>query len=217
MRTVLRGSYSSYYRRMLPALLSALEFRCNNTAYRPIMDALKLLARYADVDGKVRFYAQTDRVPLDGVVPHAWREAVLDDRGRVERIPYELCVLIALRDALRRRELYVDGASNPDHDLPGDFDTAREVHYAALRQPMDPTEFITDLRQRMNEGLRRLDAARLNGGAGVTVTTRRGVPWITVPRLEPLPEPANLGKVKDEVIRRWAPSTCSTCSRTPTT
>ena len=68
---------------------------------------------------------------------------------------------------------------------------------------MDPTEFITNLRQRMNEGLARLDAALLNGGAGVTVTTRRGEPWITVPRLEPLPEPANLGKVKDEVIRRW--------------
>jgi TnpA family transposase len=206
VRTVLRGSYSSYYRRMLPALLSASEFRCNNTAYRPIMDALELLARYADVDGKVRFYAPTDRVPLDGVVPHAWREAVLDDRGRVERIPYELCLLIALRDALRRRELYVDGANrwrNPDDDLPGDFDTAREVHYAALRQPMDPTEFITDLRQRMNDGLTRLDAALLNGGAGVTVTTRRGEPWITVPRLESLPEPANLGKVKDEVIRRW--------------
>ena len=48
VRTVLRGSYSSYYRRMLPALLSALEFRCNNTAYRPIMDALDLLARYAE-------------------------------------------------------------------------------------------------------------------------------------------------------------------------
>jgi hypothetical protein len=34
-------------------------------------------------------------VPADGVV---------DEDGRVERLPYELCVLIALRDALRRRE-----------------------------------------------------------------------------------------------------------------
>ena len=44
-------------------------------------------------------------MPLDGVVPEAWREAVVDERGRVERIPYELCVLIALREALRRREI----------------------------------------------------------------------------------------------------------------
>jgi hypothetical protein len=162
VRTVLRSSYSTYYRRMLPPLLAALDFRCNNTAYRPIMNALELLHRYADVDGKVRFFAQDDRVPLDGVVPKAWREAVLDERGRVERIPYELCTLIALRDALRRREIYVLGGNrwrNPDDDLPGDFETAREVHYAALRQPLGPTEFVKDLRQRMADALTRLPSA----------------------------------------------------------
>ncbi|SLJ60856.1 Tn3 family transposase [Mycobacteroides abscessus] len=206
VRTVLRSSYSTYYRRMLPPLLAALEFRCNNTAYRPIMDALELLHRYAEIDGKVRFFAKTDRVPLDGVVPNAWREAVLDDRGRVERIPYELCALIALRDALRRREIYVEGGNrwrNPDDDLPGDFATTREVHYAALRQPLDPTEFVEDLRRRMIDALARLDQALVDGSAGVTVTTRRGEPWIAVPRLEALPEPANLQRIKDEVIRRW--------------
>lgn len=34
IRTVLRSSYSNHYRLMLPQLLAALEFRCNNTAYR---------------------------------------------------------------------------------------------------------------------------------------------------------------------------------------
>jgi hypothetical protein len=76
---------------MLPPLLAALRFRCNNTAYRPVMQALELLARYTGVDGKTRFFADTDTVPIDGVVPRAWRDAVVDDRGRVERIPYELC------------------------------------------------------------------------------------------------------------------------------
>lgn len=33
-----------------------------------------------------------------------WCEAVIDDKDRVERIPYELCVLKALREAIRRRE-----------------------------------------------------------------------------------------------------------------
>ncbi|MGW5171565.1 hypothetical protein ACWEQ1_29810 [Streptomyces nodosus] len=42
---------------------------------------------------------------MDGVVPEQWRAAVVDDKGRVERIPYELCVLVSLRDALRRREI----------------------------------------------------------------------------------------------------------------
>jgi uncharacterized protein DUF4158 len=44
VRYQLRGSYSHYYRRMLAPLLAALEFHCNNSAYRPVMDAIDLLA-----------------------------------------------------------------------------------------------------------------------------------------------------------------------------
>jgi hypothetical protein len=207
VRTVLRGSYSNHYRRMLPPPLAALDFRCNNTAYRPVMAALELLDRYAGVDGKTRFFADTDMVPIDGVVPRAWRDAVVDDRGRIERIPYELCVLVTLRDALRRREIYVAGAHrwrDPDDDLPGDFDASREVHYAAIRQPTDPTAFITGLRDRMTIALARLDTALVNGAAGgVAITTRRREPWISIPKLTALSEPSNLAAVKDEVVRRW--------------
>ncbi|MEU0634018.1 hypothetical protein [Streptomyces sp. NPDC005989] len=141
VRTTLRSSYSSYYRQMLPPLLRTLGFKCNNTAYRPVMDAMALLEKYAEVDGKTRFYDADDTVPMDGVVRKDWREAVVDDKGKVERIPYELCVLVALRDAIRRREIYVEGAlrwRNPEDDLPGDFEVTRTVHYAAIRQPQDP-------------------------------------------------------------------------------
>jgi TnpA family transposase len=207
VRTVLRSSYSNHYRRMLPPLLAALDFRCNNTAYRPVMVAMELLQRYATIDGKVRFYDQYALVPLDGVVPKAWREAVVDDRDRVERIPYELCVLVALRDALRRREIYVEGGNrwrNPEDDLPGDFEQAREVHYAALRQPLDATAFITDLRARMTAGLEGLDRGLIEGSTGgVRITKRRGEPWISVPKLDKLVEPENLTAIKDEVARRW--------------
>ncbi|MET9387682.1 Tn3 family transposase [Streptomyces sp. NPDC002928] len=207
VRTTLRSSYSSYYRQMLPPLLRTLGFRCNNTAYRPVMDAMALLENYAEVDGKTRFYDAGDTVPIDGVVRKDWREAVVDDKGKVERIPYELCVLVALRDAIRRREIYVEGAlrwRNPEDDLPGDFEAARTVHYAAIRQPQDPQAFITSLKQRMTEGLDRLSAALGDGSAGgVKVTTRHGDPWITVPKLEKLDEPTGLQALKDEVVRRW--------------
>lgn len=207
VRTVLRSSYTNHYRRMLPPLLAVLRFRCNNTAYRPVMDALDLLARYAGVDGKTRFYDAAERLPIEGVVPKAWREAVADENGRVERIPYELCVLLALRDALRRREIYVVGGNrwrNPEDDLPGDFDDTREVHYAALRQPTDPTAFVDCLRERMTAALGRLDQALVDGTAGgVRINTRHGEPWISVPKLTALPEPQHLQAVKDEVVRRW--------------
>jgi hypothetical protein len=204
VRTTLR---SSYYRQMLPPLLKTLGFRCNNTAYRPVMDAIALLEKYAGADGKTRFYDAADTVPMDGVVRRDWREAVTDDKGKIERIPYELCVLVALRDAIRRREIYVAGGlrwRNPEDDLPGDFEATRTVHYAAIRQPMGPQAFVADLKKRMRDGLDRLSAALADGSAGgVKVTTRKGEPWITVPKLEPLEEPTGLQALKDEVVRRW--------------
>jgi hypothetical protein len=222
VRTVLRASYSNYYyRRMLPKLLGALAFRCNNTAFRPVMDALDLLARWADRPGQARFYDPAERVPLEGVVPAGWRDAVIDEHGRVERIPYELCVLKALREAIRRREIWVVGANrwrDPEQDLPQDFDANRDVHYAAIRQPLDVAAFVAGLRQRLGDALGRLDRALGDGSAGgVRITTRRGEPWVTVPPSERQPEPPTLQALKDEVERRWARSTCSTCSRTPTT
>lgn len=49
------------------------------------------------------------------------------------------------------------------------------MHYAALRQPVDPTAFITGLKQRLTDALTRLDQALVDGtGGGVKVTSRRG-------------------------------------------
>ncbi|MFC9239831.1 hypothetical protein ACFTZK_25775 [Streptomyces decoyicus] len=142
VRTVLRSSYSAHWRRMLSPLLSALELKCNNTAYRPVMDAIDLLQCYLDQPLKEgAFFDPAESVPLAGVVPEQWRAAVVDDKGRVERIPYELCVLVALRDAVRRREIWVVGANrwrNPEDDLPADFEDNRDVHYAALGQRCSP-------------------------------------------------------------------------------
>ena len=84
------------------------------------MDALELLRRYAHRE-RIQFYDPAERVPIDGVVKPDWRQAVIDERGRVERIPYELCVLISLREAIRRREIWIEGSrrwGDPETDLP---------------------------------------------------------------------------------------------------
>jgi len=203
----LRSSYGSHYRRMLPQLLTTLVFRSNNVAHRPVLDALDLIARY--VGRSEHHYNGDETVPLDGVVPAGWRGFVVsvDAKGgeRVNRITYEVCVLQALRDKLRCKEIWVEGADrwrNPDDDLPADFDAHREVHYQRLGQPLDPTGFIERLRDQLTDGLDRLDA-RLAGGEGlVRVSDRRGG-WITVTPLDAQPEPVNLGRLNAEVAERW--------------
>jgi TnpA family transposase len=208
VRTVLRSSYSTYYRRMLPRLLATLEFRSNNSSHQPIIDAVTLLRTYSTRSGAVRHYASGDRVPLEGIVPADWRDAVVGEESRIERVPYELCVLRALREGIRRREVWVVGASrwrDPEQDLPADFEDNREQHYAALRQPADPSAFIAALQQRMRTSLDRLEQTQQGGdtSGGVRFTTRGGDPWISVPKLDPLPEPVTLGRLKDAVQARW--------------
>ncbi|MBU3867149.1 hypothetical protein KN815_24750 [Streptomyces sp. 4503] len=177
VRTTLRSSYSSYYRQMLPPLLKSLGFKCNNTAYRPVMDALVLLERYAEVDGKTRFYDAADQVQMDGVMRKDWCEVVVEDKGRVERMPYGLCVLVALRDVIGRREICVEGGlgwRNSEDGLPGDFEAARAVDYAVIRRSVDPEGFIADLKRRMISGLDWLSAALADGSVGgVKVTGPR--------------------------------------------
>ena len=48
VQTVIRNSYRSHYRRMVPRLLHTLDFRSNNETHQPVLDALALLKKYAD-------------------------------------------------------------------------------------------------------------------------------------------------------------------------
>ena len=132
LRTVIRNSYQGHYRRMVPTLLVALEFRSSNERHRPVMQALELVKRFADT--KVRTFPADEEVPLDGVVRGLWHDAMVEKdaagRDRINRVTYEVAVLEALREQLRCKEIWVVGANryrNPDEDLPADFGEPRRI------------------------------------------------------------------------------------------
>ena len=117
----MRGSYASHYRRMLSRLLSVLRSRSNNTSWRPILDPLHVIVRLGT---KRRRSAPAGLAP-PGSIPVRWKGLVLDARGQLNVISYELCVLNQLRERIRAREIWVEGAGryrNPDQDLPTDFE-----------------------------------------------------------------------------------------------
>ena len=202
----LRASYGSHYRRMVPRLLEALEFHSNNAAHRPIIEALSLLRSYAG--SSARAYATYDDVPLDGVVPPGWRELVVTAEGkgrkRVDRIGYEVCVLNALRGALRRREVWVVGADryrDPDEDLPRDFEERREAYYEELDQPLEAERFVEALREEMRDGLEALEQG-LPKNPSVRISEAKNG-WISLSPLPAQPKPPTLGSLRAEVSSRW--------------
>jgi TnpA family transposase len=208
LHQAMRRSYQAHYRRLLPPLLATLEFRSNNETHRPLIQAVALLTRYAG--SKARTFAAEEVVPIRGVVRPGWRELVVEPdkkgRERVNRISYELCVLEAVRERVRCKEVWVPGADryrNPDDDLPADFAARREAYYQALGQPVEADAFIADLRREMTEALAGLDRA-LPGSQDVHLVRKPdGTGRIRLSPLPALPEPANLVRLKREIGQRW--------------
>jgi len=149
-------------------------------------------------------------VPIDDIVRGLWRDAVVEKdakgRQRINRITYEICVLEALREKLRCKEVWVVGANryrNPDEDLPADFEAQRTPYYQALKLPLEADRFIADLQAEMREAVRTLDSGMPANRLVRIRRKRKKDGWITVTPFEPLPEPANLIAIKGEIGATW--------------
>jgi TnpA family transposase len=201
-----RQSYARHYRRMAPPLLRTLRFRSNNEVHQPLIRALSLIEKYADSQHK--YYLETEDVPVQDVVPLAWRGRVIHETQngevRINRINYEVCVFQKLRERLRCKEIWVVGAyryRNPDDDLPQDFDTRRETYYELLQQPLDVDTFVAHLRQDMVDALAKLDQG-LPKNPWVELLPERKNP-IKLSPLAAQPEPLNLLHLKYALAERW--------------
>lgn len=206
VHTIVRGTYRSHYRRMIPWLLTELSFRSNNHRHQPVIDALGLLGRY--VDSNARIYPYEEHIPVGGVIDRNIRDLILErgpDGGmRVNRVNYELCVLSALRDALRSREIWVIGADkyrDPDKDLPQDFEARKESYFQALRQPQEVDTFVQGLEQQLKDALVMLHDG-LPKNPGVRVVARDGGRFVVTP-LTRQPDPPFYDTVKGEVGRQF--------------
>ena len=208
VQTTLKASYTNHYRKGLIDLLGVLEFRSTNTAHQPVIEALKLIARYAKA-GNLTYYPSGEVVPEHRGTTGEWADLVrrTDKQGRrrVVRMVYEVATFQALRDQLRCKEIWVPGAGrwrDPDEDLPKDFEARRPAAYASLRKPLDPAEFTGALREEMTAALGELDDA-LPGLDWLDIADRPAGAIRLTP-LDAAPEPRNLRQIKNEVARRWA-------------
>jgi hypothetical protein len=200
IQTVMRGSYANHYRPMLPSLLSVLNFRSNNEVWRPILNALALIVR---LNEEGRRYAPAALAP-DGSIPRKWKEIVIDGRGRLNVISYELCVLTQLRERIRAKEIWIEGADryrNPDDDLPKDFPERRNAYYAGLNLTQDAKAFTQSVRTQLEQELLELNTTLLDNDK---VRPRwSGDNRISITPFKPASEPKGLVGLKSEVNRRW--------------
>jgi len=189
---IMRASYSHHYRRMVPELLEILDFHSNNELYRPVIRALQLVKDY--VYSPRQYYPDYEIIPIKEVVAPKWREFVEeqdeDGTSRINRLNYEVCTLQALREKVRVREIWIEGANryrDPDDDLPTDFSQKRATYYEALRQPTEADVFIEKLKEEMRKALRSLDGAMPRIRDKVRLLPNRKKKPISITPLAPQP------------------------------
>ena len=201
-----KASYSNHYRRGLIRLLGVLEFRSNNTAHQPVIDALALIVRHAHATGQ--YYPVGAHVVTDGAVDPIWADLLtsVDSRKqtRVIRHVYEACVFRRCASGCAAKRSGSSARANgetPTRTSQPIFETRRAEHYDKLHKPLDPAAFIATLREEMRGQLAALNDA-LPGLDWLQITNRkRGAIQLTPWR--PQPEPRNLRRLKKAVHARW--------------
>ena len=200
IQQAMRSSYVSHYRRMLSPLLGALRFRSNNAMWHPILTTLGLIDQFAASGRRV---VAEDEIPA-AIIPAKWRKAVIDEAGRVNVVSLELCVLTQLREHVRAKEIWIEGADryrNPDNDLPGDFAERRDAYYADLGLSQDAQSFVANVRNELAQELHLLNTT-LPDNDKVRLRSV-GEKRISISPFAPVPEPPGLAALKTEIARTW--------------
>jgi TnpA family transposase len=174
--------------------------------HRPVIKAIGWLKRFHE-DGR-RVVRLDEGVPFESVIPPKWRDLVLekDRQGnpQVNCINYEICVLTALRERLRCKEIWVAGAEkhqNPDDDLPGDFEERRAEYYRELGRDADARAFTMALKSKLTDALTQLNRT-IPFNPKVRILWR-GKNRISITPFEALPPAPAADAIQAELERRW--------------
>jgi TnpA family transposase len=205
--STIRRSYSSHYRQIIPTILDLINFRSNNTSYQPIIEAIEIIKK--NIQSKATHFPRGEKVPVKGVIPNQMKDLVIEKeegkKPRINRISYEICTFQSLRDRLRCKEVWAEGAGrycNPDEDLPKDFEEKREEYYKELNFPISPEKFINHLEKKLEKALIKFNK-NIPKNPKVKLYPKKGG-WISVSPSEAQPEPPNLHLVKDEISKKWS-------------
>ena len=201
VKVLMLKSYARHYRQIIPIILKVLEFHSNNSVFKPVIDAIELIKTYSS--NQIQYYPENEKVPTVGVISPEWSKFVYHN-NKVKRIPFELCVLLVLREKIRCREIWITGSEkfrNPDDDIPADFDENRSIYMEKMKLPTDSDVLISKIKNIMHDSLESLNNNIPNNPNVEILKKKNG--WIKITPTQPQPEPKKLGAIKEKIIQNW--------------
>ena len=183
-------------RRFLPALLKHVTF-VPSPAGAPVVEALTYM-RTVEAAAAV-----PDSAPLH-VVDKSWQRHVIGKNGHVERRAYVFCVLDRLRDALKRRDVFVERSwryADPRRGLlsGAEWEEARPIVCRSLGYSAEPV--ISALTAELDQAYRAV-VARLPDNPAVRFERVNGKDELILSTLDELEEPPSLIALRAEVAAR---------------
>lgn len=176
-------------RTFLPKLLTVIRFEAAEGG-KDVLAAWQYLETVLDT--KKRTLVDP---PLNSISP-AWQRHVFTDKQTVERKAYALSTVQTLREALRRRDVFVAQSkrySDPREKLlQGDnWLVARAKVSKSLNLPLEPESLLNKLSDQLDSAYRDV-AGRLPGNSAIRVEHEQGKASLTITALEKLDEPHSL-------------------------
>ena len=203
----IRRSYSHHYRQAILSILEILDFRSNNEAHQPLIQAIGLIKQYSL--HKDAYFLKTEKeIPIKDVVSSKLKNLVVESNKKsgkkINHINYEIATLQTLRDKLRYKEIWVVGAKryrNPEENLPQDFSQKKLEYFSDLNLPISKKEFINPIKKAQKDFLLLLNKnIPLNKKIKLL---KKNNGWIQLTPLEAQPDPPNLHLIKRELFNKW--------------
>ena len=199
----MRSSYSHHYRRFAKEIFDLIDFKTDSLESIPLVEAVKIIKSHKTITAS---FPGNVTIPVSGVVLPEWESFVLDSDNpdKIKKINYELAVLCTIREKLRYREVWVEGAykyRNPGKDLPGDFDSNSAKYFNLLDITENSDVFIDDLKNELNLNLEQLNKNIPKNKKVKILKKNNG--WIYLTPSKKQEDPDNIERIKKEIQKRW--------------
>ena len=189
------------YRRVrlfLPTLLREMTFEAA-PAGGPVVEAIEYLQRH---EGS----PSPEDSPPPTVVPKAWQRYVYGANETVDHRAYTFCVLDQLREALRRRDVFVTPSwryADPRRNLLAgtEWEAARPIICRTLGYSPNPEPILAALSEELDQTYRAV-AARLPNNPAVRFERIDGKDELILSSLDKIEEPASLVALRAAVTAR---------------
>lgn len=224
VNTKIHSLYSHAHRNTLLELLDAFNFKANTAEGRAFLEAIVFIKEHQALTEP--HYPDTKAVPIIDLIPAQWKPMVIEKvplpanhnistdadkndakktSNKINRLNYEVAILELLRDKLRCKAIWIEGAyryRNPDEDLPPDWETCREEYYLQLGLPTNGADFVRILKEKLHSHLQDLNDTIPYNNKVQILEKNKG--HIKVTPLTAQPPGTFLDTLQREINRRWS-------------